>query len=59
MAGLDPAIHVIASEAKQSRNNKQDWIASSQLLLAMTVCDFCCVKNVDGRDKPGHDVNSM
>jgi hypothetical protein len=27
---------VIASEAKQSRSNKEDWIASSQELLAMT-----------------------
>jgi hypothetical protein len=29
-------IGVIASETKQSRNRKQDWIASSQELLAMT-----------------------
>jgi hypothetical protein len=27
---------VIASEAKQSRAKKEDWIASSQELLAMT-----------------------
>jgi hypothetical protein len=27
---------VIASEAKQSRASKKDWIASSQELLAMT-----------------------
>jgi hypothetical protein len=31
------AIHVIASEAKQSRAAKKDWIASSQAFLAMTV----------------------
>ena len=29
-------ICVIASEAKQSRGRKQNWIASSQVLLAMT-----------------------
>ncbi|HEX7791015.1 MAG TPA: hypothetical protein VF467_10885, partial [Afipia sp.] len=28
---------VIASEAKQSRGDTKDWIASSQALLAMTV----------------------
>jgi hypothetical protein len=28
--------NVIASEAKQSRSHKEDWIASSQELLAMT-----------------------
>jgi len=27
---------VIASEAKQSKSGKQSWIASSQVLLAMT-----------------------
>jgi hypothetical protein len=31
---------VIASEAKQSRATQKDWIASSQVLLAMTAWDF-------------------
>ena len=30
------SMDVIASEAKQSRGHTQDWIASSQELLAMT-----------------------
>jgi hypothetical protein len=34
--GKHMAVSVIASEAKQSRSHKQDWIASSQVLLAMT-----------------------
>jgi hypothetical protein len=37
-----PSFHfVIASEAKQSRATKKDWIASSQALLAMTGSGVC------------------
>jgi hypothetical protein len=35
-AGSDPGLFVIASEAKQSRATSTVWIASSQVLLAMT-----------------------
>jgi hypothetical protein len=31
---------VIASEAKQSRATSKDWIASSQVLLAMTARSY-------------------
>jgi hypothetical protein len=37
--------NVIASEAKQSRTARQDWIASSQVLLAMTVLDDWLFEN--------------
>ncbi|TKT71325.1 hypothetical protein YH63_007815 [Afipia massiliensis] len=33
---------VIASEAKQSRATSKNWIASSQLLLAMTASCLTC-----------------
>jgi hypothetical protein len=36
MWGSAALITVIASEAKQSRATKENWIASSQMLLAMT-----------------------
>jgi len=39
MAGLDPAIHVLAAEGRgcpgQARAWRHRWIASSQALLAM------------------------
>jgi hypothetical protein len=46
MHAAAPAVVVIASEAKQSsflqtRWKKESWIASSQVLLAMTLWEFC------------------